>query len=485
MIQSMRAVGYDFGMAVSDIVDNSISAGAKNIWISYCWKGEDSFMTFLDDGSGMTDDELYNAMRLGSTNPKDIREPHDLGRFGMGLKTASFSQCKLLTVASKKEGAVSTRCWDLDLVDEHQEWLLKKTPYRSASELMKGLDEVNSGTMVIWEKPDRLLDQLESEQESLDSFLKKIHALSQYLGMVFHRYLETPSRVKIYLGNVEGSFIPVKAWDPFLKTHKATRELSDEAFRIFNNKVNVKPYVLPHISKLEGKEHEEAAGPKGWNAHQGIYLYRKERLIIAGGWLGLGYKQEDHYKLARIMVDIPNSMDQQWHIDVKKAAAKLPDVFANNLKKMAKVTREKASEAYRFRGKYGARKTPSVNRFVWKKTEKKGKTSYKVDKEHPVVNQLLGELKDHKLAVTRLLKLIESTVPVETIIIDNAEKPDSLEKEKHVITSRNFPLKEWFEDFVDLEIQKGVAKEDAFRKVLSMEPFIDYPELYALIENYE
>ena len=117
MIETFRAIGYSVESAIADLLDNSISAGAKNIWIDYNWKGEDTSISIIDDGDGMTNEVLINAMRPGSRNPLDIREDKDLGRFGLGLKTASFSQCKKFSVISKtKDGDPSFWCWDLEFV---------------------------------------------------------------------------------------------------------------------------------------------------------------------------------------------------------------------------------------------------------------------------------------------------------------------------------------------------------------------------------
>lgn len=487
MIQSMRAVGYDVSMAIADLIDNSITSAAKNVWITQHWDGLNSYIKIVDDGIGMNEEELFNAMRLGSTNPLDIRPPHDLGRFGMGLKTASFSQCKLLTVRSKsQENDTVTKCWDLDLVNDEEEWLLLTQAYVNSEPRLADLEGKKSGTIVLWENLDRLIDENEAgSEDSLDNFLRKMDYIQRFLGMIFHRYLERPKGIKIHMSSGEKEFSRVEHWDPFLKLHAATQELSKEAHSIFGNSVSVRPFVLPHISKLESNEHKAAAGPLGWNAQQGIYLYRKERLIVTGGWLDLGYKLEDHYKLARIQLDIPNSMDKEWQIDVKKATAKLPDAFRKNLKRLAKLTREKAADVYRYRGKSAPRKYDRINCFVWKKIESNNKIKYQIDKKHPIVSDLISELGDKRSVGLKLMKLIENTVPVETIIINNAENPDSYETPKWSSESKDFPIKSWFFDQIELEKKRGLNIKESISKVMAKEPFIHYPELISTIEEYE
>lgn len=490
MIQSMRAVGYDVSMAISDIIDNSISAKAKNIWISHKWAGKDSFIQIVDDGEGMSEKELFNAMRLGSLNPLETRDPNDLGRFGMGLKTASFSQCKLLTVRSKKNNLVSTRCWDLNLVEKEKEWLLVKREKFHSKKYLTNLEDKQSGTIVLWQNLDRLINYegFEGDDETVlvDDFLRKIDEMHKYLSMIFHRYLENPSRLNIHVLTGEGSYVKLKAWDPFLKLHSATQELSSEAHNIFGDTISIRPFVLPHVSKLSTIDHQKAAGPQGWNAQQGIYLYRKERLIVSGGWLNLGYKQEEHYKLARIQLDIPNNMDSEWQIDVKKATAKLPDAFRNDLKRLSKITREKASDIYRHRGKTYSRKYDKVNKFVWKKTGLGSSAKYQIDKKHPIIEDLMGQMGDSLQIVKRLIRLVEATVPIETIIISNAEHPDSHRQISELkIDDKNYPVKEWFIDQVQIEKLKGLDTESAFKKVMNIEPFTNHPELISLKEEYE
>lgn len=489
MIQSMRSVGYDIGMAIADLIDNSISAGAKNIWIGQNWDRIHSIISIMDDGKGMDEEVIFNAMRLGSMNPLDVRNPNDLGRFGMGLKTASFSQCRLLTVRSKlRSGLITTRCWDLDYVNTTKDWDLLIKAYPSSENYLDELNTLKSGTLVLWEKMDRLINQEnQTDEEVKDDFLRKIVDISNYLGMIFHRYIGK-GKLNIFIKNSDPNskvINKVVAWDPFMSLHPATLELSNEAHTIFGKSIKVKPYILPHISKLNPGEHLLASGPKGWNAQQGFYIYRKERLIVSGGWLDLGYKAEDHYKLARIVVDIPNSMDHEWQLDVKKATAKPPDCLRKNFFRIAKLTRDKASEVYRFRGKVSQRKFDTAHQFVWKKNESGNKIRYIIDKDHPVIKSLLEQISSDKKTITKLLSLIESTVPIETIIITNSEHPDSNYSNKEYITSTKFPVKDLFEEQIEIYLKRGKSAPETFDQLLSVEPFNHYPELIALLENYE
>src|SRR5439155_3815390 len=131
----------------------------------------------------------------------------------------------------------------------------------------------------------------------------------------------------------------------------ATQRLPTEDLPFQARRVHVAPYVLPHVSKLDAAAHADASGSRGWNAQQGFYVYRARRLLVAGDWLGLSrMQQEEHYKLARIRVDLNNAMDEAWQIDVRKAAARIPGPLQPELNRIAQATRRRAAEAYRFRG---------------------------------------------------------------------------------------------------------------------------------------
>ena len=159
-IESIRALGYDLNIAVSDLIDNSITARSKNIWVLHKWAAEKSFVVIFDDGRGMKDDELFQAMRIGSSDPKIKREKNDLGRFGLGLKVASWSQCKELTVTTKKnKNSVHQKKWDIDFVCKNNSWdLLTATDKKSNEIINRLLDSTKSGTVVFWQYLDRLID---------------------------------------------------------------------------------------------------------------------------------------------------------------------------------------------------------------------------------------------------------------------------------------------------------------------------------------
>lgn len=480
MLESLRGLGYSTGAAIADIIDNCIAAQANHVVIDFQWNGEHSSITVSDNGFGMSDPDLESAMRLGDKSPLDDRAATDLGRFGMGLKTASFSQCRRLTVASKQDGAISCLRWDLDALaaDPASEWILFEGAARGSEDLFSELTTAESGTIVAWE----LLDRIVTEGYTADDFLSLVDDVERHLSMVFHRLLQGPrARLRIILNGHD-----VKPWDPFMSGHPAkpwsspvTRKQTSYGF------VEAQCHVLPHRDRLTEAEFEANAGPNGWTAQQGFYVYRNERLLLAGGWLGLGngrsWNREEPHRLARIRVDIPNTADAEWKIDVRKLTARPPVALRPWLIALATHTREQARKVFAYRGS----PNPSAGAYpleqAWKIDRTKDGVRYRVDQKHPMVAAVLESAGDHRKMIVAMLRVIEETVPVQRIWLDTAENKEtpltgfSGEPPQEVINV----LSTLFRDMVD---RKGLDPEIARKSLLAIEPFQNYPDLVARLQ---
>jgi hypothetical protein len=474
LFESLRAFGYDLNTAVADVIDNSITARARNIWVDLQWDGSKSRITIRDDGSGMTEKQLVDAMRPGSRSPVADREVDDLGRFGLGMKTASISQCRCLTVLTKTKTTEPTvRRWDLDYLSslETKEWrLLKGAALLDNSDRVL-LDDQKSGTVLFWDRLDTLVGSAKRGDEVAQRhFRERAEFLRDHLAMVFHRFLKGRGAIKIHLNGRE-----IEPWDPFMEDHDAVDRLPEETFSDSSGEVKVKAFILPHHTRITPDEHARAAGPNGWNAHQGYYIYRNKRLLLAGDWLELGMQKEEHFKLGRIRVDLSNSADLAWQIDVKKSRARPPASLKKDLKRIAKVTRSRASSIYRHRGKLLQRKVGDERVFLWKHLTKQGKTFYKINREHPLVSKVLAEAQD-KTSLRALLTLIEQTVPAPLIVINNAEAPDSL---GGPFEDSPAELRKAMLAVFDALLDCGSKRPEAARALLGMEPFNQYPDVIA------
>jgi hypothetical protein len=478
MIESMRAVGYTAQSAVADLIDNSISAGARNVWVTFHWDGPKSFVSITDDGSGMDEHVLTEAMRLGTRSPLEDRAPGDLGRFGLGLKTASFSQCRRLTVWTRgASGSLTVRSWDLDYVHQTGEWRLLKEAAPGPSLRSAPLEDLPTGTVVVWENLDRLVEGASVDDERAQlRFLEVADAVERHLAMVFHRFLEPPTELTIWLNEQ-----PIGPWDPFLRSESATQQLAEESFVIDGERIVVRPYVLPHHSRLTPEVHQRAAGPGGWNARQGFYIYRNRRLLVPGDWLHLGFQKEEHAKLARIQVDIPTALDGAWQIDVKKSTARPPGPLRDELRRIAKVTRKRATEIYRHRGKVIARSTARNDSFVWSRVVRRGKIAYRVNREHPFVREALASRNGRNTGVESLIRMIEETVPAPLISLDVSQTPDEQATpfENASAAEVDDLLRRTYESLRAAGLTPTAARE----RLTVIEPFNHFPELIATLEE--
>jgi len=473
MIETFRAVGYSIETAIADILDNSITAGAKNIWIDYLWKGPDTIIGIMDDGCGMNNKELIQAMRPSSISPLTEREEHDLGRFGLGLKTASFSQCRKFCVISKKNATASYWTWDLDYVNQVKSWKLIR--YRpDVLDFSNRFDELTSGTMVMWWDIDRLTKDTHADKESSKAdFFATMEKVKKHLSMVFHRYIE--EGVNIWLRDRK-----IEPWDPFMIGFDGLQARPETLLE--EGKVRIKGFVMPHRSKLSDEEYNYGKGPKdSWTAHQGFYLYRNRRLLVSGDWLGL-FKREVHYDLCRIKVDLPNNLDEEWQIDIKKSVARPPVKIREPLIAIAKDVRAHAVEVYRHKGKVIKRKLDR-DEYVpfWEEKTRHGKRFYKINREHPLLKEILKNTNGLSRRFERVLQFIEETVPVPLITFqeNENERPHGqpFEGKNHDVV-----LKVMKRIYVNL-IAEGLQPEEAKVRIANMEPFNFYPEYLEGIEK--
>lgn len=473
MVEALRGLGYSPATAIADIIDNSIAAGASVVDLGFVWKGEDSFITLLDNGRGMDEPALDTAMRLGERSPLEERNADDLGRFGLGLKTASFSQARRLTVASRQEGGPTLALhWDLDVLrdDPTGAWSLLEGAAGGSQERLSGLETVPSGTLVLWELMDRIVPSGVREQD----FLDLIDRIEQHLAMVFHRFIEK-RRLAI---RINGRAIP--AWNPFLEHRSDTWRSGTDTFLVNGSPVSVEGFVLPHRDRLDAKTRDSAAGPDGWTAQQGFYVYRNERLLVAGHWLGLGkgrgWTKDEPFRLARIRLDLPNSADADWKIDIRKSTARPPVEARARLSVFAEDVRERARKVFAFRGKPQATggRSPVVQ--AWRADRLAGGVRYRIDAEHPAVAAVLEHAGPLKADIAAMLAVIEATVPVQQIWLDTAEAKDTPKAapDRPPTDDERRMLETVFRNLVS---RKGYSVEQARSKLRSSEPFDAWPDL--------
>lgn len=471
-INSYRSFGYNLSTAIADIVDNSISANADLVEVDYKWEGEKSFIYIIDNGNAMNLEELIEAMTPGSKDPEEIRSENDLGRFGMGLKTASFSQCKRLTVITKKKGYKTIkRCWDIDYINQIEEWVL--LDYISDSSFIELLDKYDSGTLVLWENLDRIVGDAEKNNESVkNAFYQEMSIVKVHLGLVFHRFIENSRLI------LNSNSYSIEAWNPFLYNLTTKPEMGQPE-RLSDN-VEVTYYILPHMSRISHDEYEKSGGPLGWFNQQGFYIYRGDRLLVSGDWLGLE-KKRDYSKLARIAVNFPNTGDFDWNLDIKKSTATPPIEIRRELSRIAKIAIKKSAKIYNWRGQKSISQIGSENSLekLWKDTTNRdGIKKYQINRKHPIIAQAL-EIEGSKKIFSKTLKLIESNIPIELILYNQNEDPSHHELEK-ISETPDDALIQLAIDLFKINIENGIPESLARQQIMNSVPF----NLFPLINDY-
>jgi hypothetical protein len=482
MLESLRGLGYAPATALADLIDNSVSANCSEVAIQMEWAGSESWVRIVDNGEGMDDAALEAGMRLGARDPRAERATTDLGRFGLGLKTASFSQSRRLTVASRRRGGpIVCLRWDLDLIGQEPdaEWPLFEGPAPESEHLLSPLDEMEHGTIVLWEKLDRIV----TDGFTANDMIELADRVEAHLAMTFHRLLDSQQRELRLLLNGR----PVKPWDPFLIGHPG-KALESSEYRILHTTgVTVQCHVLPHRDMLKPSEQEASAGPGGWTQQEGFYVYRNRRLLLAGGWLGLGdggkpWPRDEAHRLARIRLDISNTADAEWKINVLKSTASPPVRLRPQLHRLASETRETARRVFAHRGHIAPANGTRSNAVAeaWQARRSAQGTSYRIARDHDLVASILQRAGPLKADILALLRLIEETVPVQRIWLDTAEDKEvprtgfTSAPESDVIET----LSSMFEALVKF---RGLSPDEARERLGRTPPFDRHLDLVAAL----
>ena len=422
LIEGLRDIGYSLETAISDIIDNSITAGARCIQIHTDTYSEDPFVAVIDDGSGMTEEELIAAMRPGSRNPLDARRDADLGRFGLGLKSASFSQCRRLTVVTRKAGKTSAAVWDLDEVAKHNKWSVYLLDDISGLPVVDKFS--SSGTLVVWQKLDRMATGVANNAAIRAEVINhKLAETERHLRLVFHRFMEGAEPLRILLNSRQLSPL-----DPFAVKNKATMLDPEETVELSHgNNVKIQSVTLPHHKKMSQSEWDDIAGPEGHLKSQGFYLYRGKRLILHGTWFGL-CRQSELTKLSRVRVDIPNSMDADWKIDVKKSSAQLPPLVRDRLKRVIERIQVGSRRTYQSRGQ---RLVDPERLPMWHRRQTEGQISYRPNTEHPAFADFAESLPvERRRGFFNCITLVGASLPIETLHADMAGVAEQIVTER-------------------------------------------------------
>lgn len=486
LMGSLRSMGYTFESAVADVIDNSISAHSSFVKILFPTNPLDTIAVgIIDDGKGMTSEELFEAMRYGSMASEDERDKDDLGRFGMGMKAASLSQCRKLTVASYDSySKISAYTWDYTYIQKKQKWIVQELTKSEISKLpyFDILKEQKKGTLVLWQDFDVLSKS--SDGQVYDTLVDLMHTLDSSLALIFHRFLTQANSPKfnIYINNQI-----VKPLDPFLERHSKTTFKKERTIAITDSDgkeclIRVKPFILPFATDMSEKDKKLIGGIENLRLKQGFYIYRNNRLIIWGTWFGMKPRAE-LTKNARIRVDIPNSLDDIWGIDIKKQNATIPKRILNQLKKTVMDALEISVNQQTYRGR--SAKIDDETDYIWDRKEGRNQTFfYQINRESKLFQFVKENMTESDYEYLEMLVTeIERNIPTQQMYIDKSNEVISMEE-----TDNRFD--DVYQIAITmtsaLKVANGQSYSEIIDSLMKSEPFCKYPNIKdLLIKNFK
>lgn len=350
----LARAGHRLPSAVADLVDNSISAGATMIEIKFPNPNDGGrWICIRDNGTGMTTDELRNAMRVGNQR---IYGGTDLGKFGYGLKGASWSQADCMTVVTKAaDSVISLMTWDRDHLSKTRNWDVLTDPVDTMYAAEVAIPETGTAVLLTKMRPPAEMPTI----KNIDPYTVEVTSIREHLELVFHRYLEgvVKGREKVTItlngvslvGNNPMGHVLTKAYDPRTITLQETDPVKKAV-------ITVRAYITPNEDEVE--RHHRAEGPEAartardrislhgrWNETQGLYFYRLDRLIKWGGWEGI-FAMDEKTKLLRVAVDFDRKSDDSLQVNISKQEIKLPVTVSGYIRDIVKDPRAEARARY-------------------------------------------------------------------------------------------------------------------------------------------
>lgn len=465
IIDTLGYSGYNLSTSIADIIDNSIAAQAKNIYVDFEFDDHNLnnwYVTIKDDGCGMDSEQLVKALTIADNNLKNERRDSDLGRFGLGLKSASISQANYLLVISNKKGKKSTaKAIDMEYLHEMNTW--------DGLDFDNDINVLNEftkfGTMVKWKKL-KFVENIGSYDEARARLLDNIILVNNYLSMVFHRFLSenySCETVNIYVQKIK-----LEPWDPFCSNNILTslEDTSKFSYNDSSKPIIVKTYVIPSKEEIDDEKVYTEMTRNDALGHQGFYVYRNNRIIKAGGWLDTKFKSHQKYNSIRISLDFDSSLDEIFNVGFTKSTINFPDSITKKLEEIAKVARSKAEVKLtkRIQRNKDIFKTKEE---VWNYEVKGNMYEFSINKNHPLIQQCVKGL--DKTKINELFKLLTYNIPT---FYNN----DLVKSKNNIYSSKE--IKEMLTDYYGVLFAKyinEVNRDEIIKKeIVNIEPFSSY-----------
>lgn len=422
LIKSIAEQGYSLETSLSDLIDNSVSAAADKVEILIDTENVPFTLFLSDNGNGMDEEELKKCMQFPSASLESAREKKDLGRFGLGMKTASFAQTRRLTVLSRKKGqhAFNGRTWDVDYLKEKEEWRIivntqdevdaLLSQYQALSEgYQKKFSDFSANTIVVWQRLYKFEDYLDGKHQT-ESLKHQITTVTtEYLSLVFHRFMERQADpLQIRVNN-----IIVTPFNPFPTAQTDLRLIESKQKSFKEDIISLEGFVLPVRSMEESKEEHNiwTLKSRGLMDMEGLYIYRADRVISFGGWNGI-IRKSPRLQLARLKVEVGNKVDNLLHLNVAKSNIVIPFDLKTGFLKYIVELKEQAEKEYYNRGirSISSRRSDPVPMLFERKASNKGMLM-EVNPDFPLILSVTREMNEaQRRSFTLLLKMINTGI---------------------------------------------------------------------------
>ena len=457
LIKSIAEQGYTLETSIADLIDNSISAGADKVEVLVDTQNAPFQLFITDNGRGMSPAELKTKMNFPSSSMEDDRDPGDLGRFGLGLKTASFSQTRCFTVISKKEHdkKYSARTWDVNHLRDTGKWEIIVNSDEEINSYLRAYRNLTQGflncfegyqpnTIVVWRGLFKFENDVSVLNKSANLQKELTETTKEYLQLIFHRFMERKQPLIIRLNNDH-----LKPYNPF---PGSTRNISVQQKLLMGNRLRLEGYVLPNRSIAESKETSEWTLPhKSLMDMEGMYIYRADRIIVYGGWNG-SIKKSPRLQLARLKVEIGNGIDHLFHLNVAKSSVTIP--FGERIAFMRYVS-ELKTEAEKEFFNYETRlnNTKNKTQSIFRKIPSNNGMLLEIDKSFPILVSLVDSLNDEQKKQLSIIFRMITTVA-------NKIKKVHTEESYNTIVEKDGINEEDINNAIALLLNSGVSKSD-------------------------
>lgn len=448
IIGVLGSSGYSLETALADIVDNSIAAKATKIQLKFNIKNSaDDTVMILDNGFGMSLDTMKKAAILAHTGKEEKRNVEDLGRYSLGLKSASMSFCDRLYIISKeKDKEANSIIMDFEEIIKNHTWNAYEASIPEYESLIG-----ESGTIIVWKK----LKIINSNQFDRRLLNEKIASVEQHFSHIFSDYLKK-NIIQIYIEKNR-----IMPWDPFMLCLDNTKIVSSSSIIYKGEKIETTTYILPVASSLTEQEQRTLIG-KGLGEQQGFYIYRNGRIISEGGWLNLaGLTIDNKSQYARIRVDIPTNLDEDFKVNFMKNSIEIPEELKSQFIKIAKIAKRESLHNYAYM------KNPSFKKErkkkdvipVWSVTNTDKGIYLTINENHPIILEITKELSIRNRK--KLFSLLSKNIPVDRVQSNDFNNKGYTEQEINQL------LAETYESLKS----DGLSLEDIQHKMSNMEPF--------------